>query len=125
MMQKLTLEPAWEKTISAQDRAQIEQIFQHTSNQNENELVCSLIRTAINHKQQMLITVLIHNFSSHMIDFENREVRCLLEQGSVAQNFTIPALKIPSQTSMPWTFIFQNSSDFLFTTLYKVKIAIG
>lgn len=121
-MQKLQFEHSWNKAISMKDRKEIEQLFQNTFEFKNSNIICHSIRQAINHKNQMLITVLIHNFTDGDIAFDNREVHCLLEEGSVSQKFTIPALTIPSQTSMPWTFIFEDSVEFLFTELLEVKI---
>lgn len=122
-MQKLQFEAAWEKTISPQDRLLIEEVFQQTK--EERKLVsCCLIRTAINHKKQMLITTLIHNRTDQQLNFHNREVSIITEPGNFTQNFTIDALKIPPYCSMPWTFIFDESINFLFTEIKQMDIEI-
>ena len=121
-MQKLQFEQAWNKTISQNDRLAIEQLFQKTALLQENHIACPIFRQAINHKNKMLVTVLIHNFSDQVLTFENRTVHCKLDDGQVSQNFTIQALRIPAKTSMPWTFIFEESSVFLFANLLEVKI---
>lgn len=121
-MQKLHFEHAWEKTLSQKDWLALEQLFQETVSQQKSCIVCHVFRQAINHKNQMLITVLIHNFSNDELTFENREVHCLLDEGQVSQKFTLQALSIPPKTSMPWTFIFDDSTQFLFANLLAIKI---
>ena len=121
-MQTLQFETAWEKAVAERDRQYIEELFQNTKELKSQDIDCHIIRTAINHKQQMLVTVLIHNFTEQPLAFKERVVRCLLEHGSVAQKFTIPALTIPPFTSMPWTFIYESSDEFLFTEILKVEI---
>lgn len=122
-MQKLQFEAAWDRTISAQDRLLIEDVFHQTK--GENKIVsCCFIRMAINHKQQMLITTLIHNRTDQQLDFHNREVSFTTEAGKITQNFTINAFRIPPYCSMPWTFILDESIDFLFTEIKQMDIEI-
>ena len=121
-LQKLQFEQAWNKTISQNDRHAVEQLFQQTVLLQEDYIACPIFRQAINHKNEMLVTVLIHNFSDQELIFENRNVHCLLDDGQVTQNFTIQALRIPEKTSMPWTFIFEDCAEFLFAKLLEVKI---
>lgn len=59
-MQNLVFEEAWDKTISNQDRYEIERAFQQ-SMIPQNELLCTPLWRAINHKGDLLVTVLIHN----------------------------------------------------------------
>lgn len=122
-MQKLQFEAAWEKTISAQDRLLIEEVF-HKTKEQDKYISCYVIRTAINHKKQMLITTLIHNRTDQQLNFHNREVSIITEPGNFTQNFTIDALKIPPYCSMPWTFIFDESMDFQFTEIKQMYIEI-
>ena len=123
-MQKLQFERAWDKTISKKDRLALEQLFQETVEQRETLIDCHVYRRAINHKREMLITVLIHNFSHQALVFNNYQVQCLFDGGQVMQNFTIPSLCIPVNTSMPWTFIFKDRSQFINANLLKVKIGL-
>lgn len=122
-MQKLQFEAAWEKTISPQDRLLIEEVF-HKTKEQDKYISCYVIRTAINHKKQMLITTLIHNRTDQQLNFHNREVSIITEPGNFTQNFTIDALKIPPYCSMPWTFIFDESINFLFTEIKQMDIEI-
>ena len=121
-MQKLQFERAWDKTISQKDRQAIEHLFQQSVEQIEYPISCAILRQAINHKDNMLLTVLIHNFSDQEIAFEDRKVHCQLDEGHITQNFTIHALRIPAKTSMPWTFIFHDSCAFLDRKLLHILI---
>ena len=122
-MQKLQFEAAWDKTISAQDRLLIEQAFYKTKEQ-DGRISCHVIRTAINHKKQLLITTLIHNRTDQQLNFRNREVSIITEAGKFTQNFTIEALEIPPYCSMPWTFIFDESINFQFIEIKQMDIEI-
>lgn len=123
-MQKLQFEAAWEKTISTQDRLLIEELFNRTKDDTGNAISCKIIRTAINHKQQVLITTLIHNRTAQLLNFQNREVICVTSEKEIAQIFMIKALRIPPTTSMPWTFIFDNCTDFLITEILHMEIKV-
>ena len=106
-MQQLRFESSWEKALSAQDRNHIEKLFNDTKQQHHSTLVFSPIREAINHRNELLITVLVHNFSHNPLTFENTRLVYSNEQEILAEKaFTLPSLTIPAQTSMPWTFIF-------------------
>lgn len=110
-MQQLQFEASWEKAIAKQDRKQIETIFKETKHFSDSDILCSPIRVAINHKEALLVTVLVHNFTDDPLTFHN--VRLLYGvQGEVIADkiFTIPALVIPAKVSMPWTFIFPKDS---------------
>lgn len=101
---KLIFEAAWERAIAPIDRQQIEQLFLETKDFSNH----AIIRTAINHKQQLLISVLLHNHSNENMKFYNQTVRFQ----TVEQNFSIDALVIAPKTSMPWTFIFDTTNDY-------------
>lgn len=98
---KLVFEAAWERAIAPIDRKQIEQLFLETKDYSNH----TIIRTAINHKQQLLISVLLHNHSDEERRFSNQPIRFQ----SIEQNFSIDALVIAPRTSMPWTFIFDST----------------
>ena len=122
-MQKLQFEAAWEKTVSDQDRLLIEHVFHQTKEQDPT-VSCCVIRTAVNHRQQTLITTLNHNRTDQSVDFQNREITIVTDEGLITHNFTIDALEIPPYCSMPWTFIFDKSINFLFTEIKQVIIEI-
>lgn len=122
-MQKLQFEAAWDKTISEKDRSIIEKVFDDTKDQDQR-ISCSVIRTAINHKKQLLITTLIHNRTDQQLNFRNREVGIITKEGGITQIFTIDVLEIPPYCSMPWTFIFDESINFQFTEIKQLEIEI-
>ena len=106
-MQQLYLHPTWEKAISDKDRTLIESVFEQTYNQVDDVIMSPVIRVAFNHKNELLITALVHNFTHHGTRFKNRSIYVRCGEYIVEQSFTIPELSIPPFTSMPWTFIFK------------------
>ena len=106
-MQQLQFESSWAKALSAQDRESIEKLFNDTKQQQDSTIVFSPIRQAINHRNELLITVLVHNFSQQPLQFKDTRLVYSNETEVLAENvFTLPTLTIPPQVSMPWTFIF-------------------
>ncbi|MDN4524706.1 SLAP domain-containing protein [Fictibacillus fluitans] len=106
-MQRLIYERAWDKTIAEQDRTMIEEIFNETLEENEQSVAFPLIRSASNHKGDLLVTCLIHNFGSGPFAIKDT-VFAYSEDGVLIAEmaFTIPQVQLPPETSMPWTFIF-------------------
>ncbi|WP_431027057.1 SLAP domain-containing protein [Lysinibacillus sp. LZ02] len=124
-MQQLQLEASWDKALSAQDRAHIEKLFNEIKQQHYSTIVFSPIREAINHRNELLITVLVHNFSPFPLTFENTPLSYSNEQEVLAeQTFTLPALTIPAKVSMPWTFIFPQGSYTPGTSLWNGRLEI-
>lgn len=110
-MQQLQFELSWDKAIAALDRQYIENIFNETKHSMVAELLCSPIREAINHKEELLVTVLVHNFSERSLTFNNKKVRYSIDGEIIAEEeLTLPTFVIPSRVSMPWTFIFPKGS---------------
>ena len=106
-MQQLQFESSWAKALSAQDRDAIEKLFYDTKQQHDSTIVFSPIRQAINHRNELLVTVLVHNFSQQPLQFENTHLVYSNEQEVLAESvFTLSTLTIPPHVSMPWTFIF-------------------
>lgn len=114
-MQQLYFHPAWDKTISEQDRAIIEKLFDETYSQADDFIMSPILRAAISYKQELLVTVLVHNFTHHSARFNNRSVFIRCGDFHAEQAFTIPDLVIAPFTSMPWTFIFK--ADSIYETL--------
>ena len=106
-MQQLYLHPTWEKAISPQDRTRIEQLFEETYDQVDDVIMSPVIRVAFNYKKELLVMVLVHNFTHHAARFQNRSVFLRCGDYMEEQPFTIPALVVPPFSSMPWTFIFK------------------
>ena len=105
-MQQLYLHPTWEKAISDKDRDLIETVFEQTYDQVDDIIMSPIIRVAFNHKNELLVTALVHNFTHHGTRFQNRSVFLRCGDYMEEQSFTIQELSIPPFTSMPWTFIF-------------------
>lgn len=117
-MQHLQFEKSWDKALSAQDRSYIEKVFVETKHLNGTGVIFSPIREAINHKEALLVTVLVHNFTDQPLTFNNTRLRYKIQEEVIAENeFTLPNLVIPNEVSMPWTFIFPKES-------YKTQLSI-
>lgn len=124
-MQQLQLQTAWHKALAAQDRKNIEKIFAETKDVNNNNFIFSPIREAINHKEELLVTVLIHNFMEHPLTFENSRLTYKIEGEIIAEKtFNLPTLIIPNKVSMPWTFIFPKDSYVLQSSFESGRLEI-
>lgn len=106
-MQQLYLHPTWEKAISEKDFTLIEDVFEQTYKNADDVIMSPVIRTAFNHKGELLVMTLVHNFTHHSARFIDRSIFIRCGDYMEEQVFTIPALSIPPFTSMPWTFIFK------------------
>ncbi len=106
-MQILAYEPTWDKAISQKDREEFEAIF-------HSLLVFppfTVIRHAVNHKGELLVTSIIHNTADQELDFHAMKISYQKDGRKIAEaKFTLPSHLIPSKTSMPWTFIFPAGS---------------
>ena len=110
-MQQLQFEASWEKALAPKDRQNIERIFNETKNLKHSTPYCVPITEAINHKEALLVTVLVHNFMDYPLIFENTRLLYSIEGKTIAEEvFTLSALTIPSKASIPWTFIFPKDS---------------
>jgi SLAP domain-containing protein len=106
-VQKLRFESSWDKTLSAKDRERIKQVFLETSTTNKSSHSLAPLWQAINHKGDLLMTVLVHNFDNQALSFHNKKLRYVENNKVMAEHiFTLPSLTIEYETSMPWTFIF-------------------
>ena len=70
-MQQLIFEAAWDKTIAPIDRDNITSLFQKTTNENKKNVEIIPISQAINHNEDLLVIVLIHNFSNEDFPLKN------------------------------------------------------
>ncbi|KYC90332.1 MULTISPECIES: SLAP domain-containing protein [Heyndrickxia] len=110
-MQKLQFESAWDKTLSDNDRERIKNVFFKTNYSNDNSIQFTPLWQAINHKGELLVTTLIHNFSEHPVTFKNKKLLYYENNKMIADHtFSIPNLLVEKKTSMPWTFIFPADS---------------
>jgi SLAP domain-containing protein len=124
-MQKLQFEASWNKALSIKDRDLITTIFNETKDSGSSAIVFSPIREAINYKKDLLITVLVHNFSHAPFTFENARLVYLNGQEVLAEStFTLPALTIPPYVSMPWTLIFPKGSYTSSSSLLNGRLEI-
>ena len=123
-MQQLVYHPAWEKQLSAQDRQLIEDVFEQTYHIQHDILETPFIRAAFNHKNELLVTVLIHNFTHRAIGVNDKFVQ--LSQGKLffEQKFTLPT-RIAAFSSMPWTFIFEPNEQYSELNLTDLHVEIG
>ncbi|WP_144511885.1 SLAP domain-containing protein [Bacillus sp. FJAT-22090] len=106
-MQTLKFESSWDKALSNKDRKAIEATFIKTNTFNNERIQISPLWQAVNYKNELLVTVLLHNFTNHPYSF-NETILGYTEHSKLLakHTFTIPALNIPPKTSMPWTCIF-------------------
>ncbi|MFC4023353.1 SLAP domain-containing protein [Oceanobacillus longus] len=106
-MQKLTFETSWDKALPSKDRERIVHIFKETRSQHYPTIKLTPLWQATNHRGELLITVLVHNFSGDIVKFNNTKLRYIEKNKVIAEHaFSIPPLSIPPETSMPWAFIF-------------------
>ena len=110
-MQRLEFEQAWDRTIAQQDRKRIEKIFSETEHKKKQNTVFTLLTVTRNHKKELLVMVLIHNFSLELYQVKDETLQYKENNLLVARHrFALPTPIIPAQTSMPWTFIFPENS---------------
>lgn len=111
-MQTLQFEPSWDKALSTKDRELIEGIFKESNSQTEKDIKLTQIWQAKNYKNELLITVLIHNFTDETLTFNETNLMYVENEQLIAEHtFTLPTLKIEPKSSMPWTFIFPVESQ--------------
>lgn len=117
-MQKLIFESAWDKTIAPRDRETIEQLFQTTKTNDIHAVEAITISQAFNHKEDLLVIVLIHNFRDEIFSFDEIEATYIENEIEIAtQHFSFPKLELEPKTSMPWTFIFSKQNQLQQATL--------
>ena len=110
-MQQLDFEASWDKTISKKDRQKIEAIFLETSQSDNHTIQFTPLWHAFNHKGELLVTVLIHNFTLHPYSFQKTKLRYIETNGiPIEHTFNLPSLCVKARCSMPWTFIFPKES---------------
>ncbi|MFC4410114.1 SLAP domain-containing protein [Chungangia koreensis] len=106
-MQKLQFEASWDKALSKKDRVMIEELFESTKEPATEPIRFTPIWEAENYKKELLITVLIHNFTETDLNFIDAKLRYDAGQEQFAEHtFNLPNVTVPSSCSMPWTFIF-------------------
>ncbi|UOQ48890.1 SLAP domain-containing protein [Gracilibacillus caseinilyticus] len=108
MMQQLIFENAWDHTISDNDRKRIEQLFEETKTSASDGVLFTTIQVASNHRNDLLVTSLIHNFGESSADLTNASVQLVDKNNEDIATLQLQddRLHMPAATSMPWTFIF-------------------
>ncbi len=109
-MQKLEFESAWDKTIAHQDREEIKRVFSELSAEEHVRQQAVILKTAYNHKEEFLVTVLVNNYSTEPLSLIGKKVLYQEEGHTIGEMDSRYTLEIPPETSMPWTFIFPAAS---------------
>ncbi|RPF50628.1 SLAP domain-containing protein [Aquisalibacillus elongatus] len=106
---KLVYEEKWDQNLSREDRRKIEEVFDETK-ESDQAIEAVTLWHAFNHKNELLVTALIHNRSENDIIFDHTHITYRTLDETIAEDtFTIPRLVVQPNTSMPWTFIFSKS----------------
>ncbi|WP_377887298.1 SLAP domain-containing protein [Alkalihalobacillus sp. R86527] len=106
----LRFEDKWEKAISPSDHEEFNKVHQRFPIKS-NELLFAPVRVAMNHNGALLATVLILNGYKSNWRLYERAIQYVESTDIVAEgSFTRESLEIPSQSAVPWTFIFPSSS---------------
>lgn len=105
-MQCLRFEAAWDKTIAPRDRRFLEKIFSETNMEYSDGVHFTFVREAINHRKDLLVTVLIHNCYERKISMEEVAIAYRRGERTIAiDTFNLP-FAVNAKTTMPWTFIY-------------------
>lgn len=105
-MQKLVFESAWDRTLAQKDRLEIERVFSAINIEGKNEKQVVILKTAFNHKQEFLVTVLLNNYFKIPMSLLGKKVVYKEKNRTLGEFESAYTLEIPAETSMPWTFIF-------------------
>lgn len=118
-MQTLYFEEAWNRTIAPEDRNKIRTHFREI--QQKEAITFSFLWQATNYKNETLITALIHNPKQTPLKIEQTPI-AYEQKNHIRQTsrFNLP-LSIPSETSMPWTFIFSKQNKTEEQPLFIIK----
>src|SRR5699024_7064669 len=108
-MQQLFFEAAWDRTISDQDRRYITELFEAKDHEKGKGVESTYINHAINHRGDLLYTVMLHNY--HSIAFVVVDKNALLQypESNIINEKCAITVHISPRTSMPWTLIFPSS----------------
>jgi len=120
MQQKPQFESAWDRTIASKDREEIKKVFHRQSSQLNNGIYFSFLWKTKNHRDDLLVTVLIHNRMESVLRLKNTSLS-YTEHGkkTVTGCFDLPC-DIDAYTTMPWTFIFTDKSNTQCTPDYQI-----
>lgn len=121
MMQKLYFESAWDKTIAPRDREKIELIFLEQAIHLKGNIHFSFLWKAINHKDELLVTVLIHNCEETSMHIQETIITYLEQNKQIATGIFNAPRSIAGKTTMPWTFIFSASNPTTQPAQYMIQ----
>src|SRR5690625_2803213 len=119
-MQKLQFESAWDKTIAPKDRRQISDIFHSCATSLNIGVHFSFLWEAENHKNELLVTALIHNYNDTSLQIKNAIITYQIEQEKLATGIFNVHPIIPGNTSMTCTFIFSSQNETTYATYYTI-----
>ncbi|GAA0426622.1 SLAP domain-containing protein [Agaribacter marinus] len=109
-MQRLVFEKAWDKTIDSQDRQDLVKAFEKANQADHPERFIPFWQ-ARNHRDDLLITVIIQNLTDDILTLDG--VRLTYDEKGYAiatHTFSDARLTLEPRCSMPWTFIFPKST---------------
>ncbi|GGB39849.1 SLAP domain-containing protein [Fictibacillus barbaricus] len=109
-MQKLEFESAWDRTLALPDRLKIEQVFSELDHEQNEGQQSVILKTAFNHKNDFLVTVLVNNYAKQPFSLAEKNVVYKEKAGTISEMDSPYSLEVPAHTSMPWTFIFPAAS---------------
>ena len=109
-MQKLEFESAWDRTLALPDRLKIEQVFSELDHKHNEGQQSVILKTAFNHKNDFLVTVLVNNYAKQPFSLAEKNVVYKEKAGTISEMDSPYSLEVPANTSMPWTFIFPAAS---------------
>ncbi len=109
-LQKLAFEPAWDRTLAHQDRLEIVRVFSKIDHDQKVGQQAVVMKTAFNHKEEFLVTVLVSNYAEEPFTLEGKNVLYNEEGITICEMESSYSLEISAKTSMPWTFIFPSSA---------------
>lgn len=120
-MQTLYFEESWDKTLATVDR---EKIIAHFHTIRDLETVhFSFLWQATNHKNELLVTVIVHNPSLTPLVINQTAIASISPDGTRQTNLFDLPFQIPAKTSMPWTFIFSDQKNTQQTPHFTIKLA--
>lgn len=107
----LRFEDKWEKTISESDRKLVYEVYERFPIQ-QGEITFAPVRVAVNHRGDLLATVLVLNGLQDEWTLEKRNI-CYVEGDEVVAEecFTHHSLIVQAESAIPWTFIFKSSAS--------------
>lgn len=105
-MQTLYFEAAWEKTLAPNDREKMVHFFEKVKPNLNDGVHFTYLWSAHNHKNEILITTLIHNVQPKPLELVDTIIAYKhYDKLEHINKFYVPEI-IPAYKTMPWTLIF-------------------